>query len=290
MAITADYQIELTDTTGATLLLGPSTPYVVRNVDGLGAPPLRTSDAARPRDHGAWVGSDYMDARTVTLQLVVTGATAAATVAAVDTLKAYWYPTVAPAGRKRLAYRLPGDVAKELVGRTRRLDVDLDSLPHGYVPVKAEFYAGDPQIRSVADHNATLPVSSTTTGGRTYARTYSTTYTGGFTNAIVTVTNAGTIAARPTLVLYGPLTNPRVEHLTSDAAIDLALTIAAGEYLVIDFTERTVMLDGYASRYYALTSASTWFDLSPGANDVRLLDGAGSTTGRGVLTWHDAWI
>lgn len=289
MTITADYQLELADADGS-VLLGDTTNYLVRSVDGLGTPPVRASESPRPRDHGHWVGADYMDSRTVTIELTVVGATAAVTLENLAALKRLFVPTADPAVRKTLAVQLPGEPAKQLVGRTRRLDADLSQVQFKSVPVVCEFFANDPQLVSVEQHSQTLvPVAASVTG-RTYDRTYNVTYGGTYVDGSATVTNVGNVPARPVMVLWGPLTSPRVENTTTGETFELALPIEAGELVVVDSDARTVLLGGTTSRYWAVTARSSWWQLRPGSQQVRLFDTAGSTTGSATIVWRDTWI
>lgn len=93
----------------------------------------------------------------------------------------------------------------------------------------------------------------------------------------VVVTNPGTAASDPVIDIYGPVTNPEVSNLTQGLAIAFDdVTIAAGDFLRIDFAARTVLLEG-TSDYRAKIDwdESDWWDpgadgLLPGENVIQL--------------------
>jgi len=289
MALTADYQVELIDWQNTTIQLGTSTDYPVVSFDGLGVPNLRTSDTTRPRDHGAYLGVDYVDVRTVTLSGFVQAADADTALELLDTLKARWCPSADPTDMHRLTFRLPGIGDRQLFGRPRRLAANVEQVAHGLIGWDLEFVASDPFIKSLAATSVSVPVSSVS-GGRTYDRDYDLTYPGSGVTGTTTVTVGGTCAARPTVVFHGPLTDPTLVNNTTGEQFGVNLTISAGDVLVVDFDARTVLLGGTSSRYGAVAAGSTWFDLEVGQNRFRLNDSAGSTTGSCTINFYDTYL
>jgi hypothetical protein len=104
------------------------------------------------------------------------------------------------------------------------------------------------------------------------------------------VVNAGDAETWPRFRVTGPITNPELLNQTTGDRIRLVYTLAAGEYLDIYPERGQVLLGGTADRYSAYDfDTSTWWQLEPGANDVRLLAaayGAGATV---VVYWRSAW-
>lgn len=289
VTISQDYQFEITNSAGDSLLLGPTTNFRVLSVDGLGGPPLRTSDSARPRDHGQWIGADYMDARMVVLELAVTGASADATITNLDRLKGMWIPDTDPNLRAELAFRLPGAGNRKVRGRVRRIDVDLSQVQFLHVPVTAEFFANDPHLLSESSNWANVPISSSVgANGVAYPKAYPIDY-GGYVSSDAQVTNDGNMPARPIITFFGPLTDPTVTNETTGETFALDITLSAGQVLVCDFDARTVLLGGNTSRYYAVANDAVWWSLLPGLNTIRLTDAA-TGTGRASISWYDTWI
>jgi len=91
----------------------------------------------------------------------------------------------------------------------------------------------------------------------------------------------------PTFRVNGPVTNPYLENITTGEFLYITYTLGVGEWLDIDFKDKTVLLNGESSRYY--TKSGTWWMLQPGDNNVRL---GGTTTGSpsATVSWRDAWL
>jgi hypothetical protein len=93
------------------------------------------------------------------------------------------------------------------------------------------------------------------------------------TGESVTCDNGGTADASPIITITGASTSPKVTNATTGLYIELdGLELDAAETVVIDVANHTVELaDGTdVSGYWA--SGSTWWVLTPGENDITLLD------------------
>lgn len=89
-------------------------------------------------------------------------------------------------------------------------------------------------------------------------------------------------------VLRGPLTDPRLEHVSSGKMLEFDIGIGSTSWLEIDTLNRTIMLNGTTSRYNTLLPGSEWWDHEPGHHVVRLRAAAG--TGTVEATWRSAWF
>jgi hypothetical protein len=106
-------------------------------------------------------------------------------------------------------------------------------------------------------------------------------------SGVAQVSNQGNFSALPVWTVQGPVTSPRLEHVTSARTVTLSgLTLAAGEFVVVDFAARTVLLMGTASRYHTFTG--DWWVLDPGVNEIRYAAAAGA--GSATLSYRHAWI
>jgi hypothetical protein len=65
------------------------------------------------------------------------------------------------------------------------------------------------------------------------------------------------------------VTNPGVEHIESGSTLRFNIIINRGSFLDIDLRNKTVVLDGSASRRFTLDPSSRWFSLQPGNNNIR---------------------
>lgn len=285
MTLSAEFQLGI-DTTG--LVLGSGTDYIVHEVDGSGLPGMRSSDRAKPFDHGVFLGPEYIEARQVVIDLTIRGENAAACQANLDALIRAWSFDARSATTydqtTNLRVLLPGQTERILKGRPRKSSFDTSNLKSGKVTGTLEFIAGDPRWYGDVLKSAGLNVSAPTSGfGFDLAFDFG---FGGGTSGAVVCENEGTLPTPPALRLDGPLTNVTVANETTGKSLTITLVVASGEYLEVDFVQRTVLLNGTASRYYAMSG--DWWELIPGNNTVRM--NAGSGSGTATLSWRDAWL
>jgi len=84
----------------------------------------------------------------------------------------------------------------------------------------------------------------------------------------VSLTNAGDIAGPVSLRIAGPVVAPIVTHRGPDGVATvfaLSLTLAAGEFVVVDMEAETVLAQGQSSRARSI-SARGWQAFKPGVN------------------------
>jgi phage-related protein len=131
----------------------------------------------------------------------------------------------------------------------------------------------------------------TSTGGRSYPRTYPLSYGTARVGGSISCNNAGNFESLPLIKIYGPVVSPEIKNITDDNKyIKVNMTVSAGDYLEIDFSNHTVMLNGTASRYLYLDSGSEWFSLLAGNNSLTFKDSGGDITGKAEIIFRSAWI
>lgn len=110
-------------------------------------------------------------------------------------------------------------------------------------------------------------------------------------NTDVQVANLGTAGSSPTITLQGPVTNPTLRNMSTGGVITLNVTLGAGDFLVVDLANRTVLLNNATSVYAAVDFLATqWWEIAPGSNNIRWT-GTGTTGATNALVrWRDAWI
>jgi hypothetical protein len=260
----------------------------VVELDGVYATPdVRTSDADRARQHGQWPGVDLLGGRaiTATLQAILPHPQEAQWAGVQGLLR--------PTGPERpLTIRMSGFCGGNEVrtlARVRRLavPVDVERYQFGAPQIVVEWWATDPRFYAVAESTETATVQSPEGFGLTFDVTPDLTFGGPLPAGVMTATNDGNFPAPWVMEIEGPITDPRIENVTTGATLRFVGSVGGGEVLRIDSLARTVTLGG-ASRYSWLLPASQWFDLEPGATQVRLAAQAG--TGNATLTYRSAWI
>lgn len=269
------------------LTMGPE-PYGIVQVSGFhDAPDVRTADQARARQHGQWANVDYLGGRRVQASIIVTAPHPASA-----TWQALSQALVAgQAAETALTATIPGVAYGnpiQVMARVRRLALPID-LDYGIGVGRAqvEWHCTDPRIYSATA--TTLTTSQAVSSGGLLAPIEAPLEFGGSASGgQVVATNDGEFGAPWTAVLSGPVTNPRIENITTGQTIRFTGTLATGETLTVSSLDRTVLLNGTASRYSWLTAGSSWFDLPAGSSTIRFAGTSG--TGSMDLTFRSVWI
>jgi Phage tail protein len=247
---------------------------------------VRTGDVNRPRDHGMIAGTDFLAGRTVDITLAVHGSTIADFDTKLDSLSLL--SNGMGMTENPLVFQIPGQTKRRINARLRKRNFPVD---FGYVKGKAvtmilRFEATDPRIY---DNTATtlgisLPVSS---GGLGWPVGWPLGWSSS-TSGSATFFNAGTFETRPVVTFIGPLTSPNIQNLTTGLQWSSIFDLQSGDQLVVDFLQRTVLLNGTASRYSYVTAASNWWTLIPGNNVLTI--GAAAGSGSATVTARSAWM
>jgi hypothetical protein len=268
--------------------VGATTAIGVRNLTGLhDTPGVRSSDQDRPRRHGQFAGTDYLTGRILQASLYVKAThpssvwqelSEAFVVGMVETPWQAQYPGVA------------GGRLVQINARCRKLalGIDYEYAALGEGEALVEWAASDPRIYDAAETVLGTTMATPAGTGATFPWTFPLTFGGALSGGSVTATNEGEFPAPWAAVITGPVTDPRLENVTTGQTVGFTGSVAGGETLEIDSESRSVLLNGTASRYSWLTAGSQWFDLTPGANEIRLAGSSGS--GTLTLTFRSSWI
>lgn len=283
MTITGNKQVEFNG-----LLLDGSAGYEIQEITGLaGYPDVRTADQPLLARHGLHPGVDLFGGRSIQLTVVVHAEDEQAFADAVRALRTAFVPTITGT----LTFQLAGvadDQPARVTARCRELALPMRSdWWAGYGLAGIELFATDPLIYSETEHelSTTLPESPE---GLTWPLSWPLTWGAVSAAGTIVADNDGSFNAPVVLRIDGPVTDPRIENLTVGRTIELDMTLAEGEFVVIDTKARTVLLAGTANRYSNLTPDNQWWDLAPGANEITF---RASTPDEALLTvtWRSAW-
>jgi hypothetical protein len=270
------------------LTMGADTDYRFTRISGLiDTPGVRTSDEDRARRHGQLPGDDYAGGRSIQASIKVeaehpsdawTLLSQALVIGLDETPMLVEMPGLA-GGRQVLLYARV---------RNQKLVIDHDYMAVGLGFVNVDWWCTDPRIYDAALTSLATTMATLAGTGRSYPRSYPLSYGGAVSAGLVTATNEGEFPAPWEATIVGPVGNPRIENVTTGETVAFTGSLAAGEELVIGSDLRSVLLDGTASRYSWLTRGSEWFDVQPGANEIRLA----GTSGSGSMTFNfrSAWI
>ncbi|WP_448333495.1 phage distal tail protein [Streptomyces sp. DSM 41534] len=284
----ADWQHEL-----GGVLIGAGTSVQVRAIEGLGQPPVRTSDVEPPSEDGLWIGRDYYGGRVVRIDAAVRVIGNPAGV--LDQLAALQDAADTPAVRggggttMDLRLKLPGRPARTVRGRLRKCEPDLTQMIHGFAPVDIEFQAADHLYYADDVGTTSIPLGLLTSGGLTFPLAFPFTIAGdplavgrpGWLEV------EGTAPAWPVLRFNGPCANPTVTHVASGRTLTVETTLADGEWVEVDTRPgwRTVLRENGGSAPLAPKSRIDEFVLSPGLNEIQWTATDPTLTSTLAVTW-----
>jgi hypothetical protein len=264
---------------------GDGTSIDVVKVTGLDLPDVRTADAPRGGNHGNHPGPDLAAGRSITFELEVSDTAGAAFETTLATLRA---ATVVRQEEMPLVGQIAGQTARRIMCRPRRRAFGVD-LPYslGLGTVLLQLDASDPIIYAATGGTGStgFPAGGT---GRTYSRTYPRVYGSAGTGGLVSADNDGDFDVPWRAEITGPWVNPTILHVATGRQLTINVTLNSGETLTVDSQDHSILLSGSASRYSSLVQPATWFDLTPGTNEIRF--GGASGSGTAVLSWRSGWL
>jgi hypothetical protein len=287
-----------TDTTGSSVILdlngtelaldSTELGWVVTKVDP-GVPVTRQVTQDRPQGDGTFDSTRHVGGRTVLIDVALIGENRQAMH---DALAIYQNP----------ADTITLYIRFEIGGGYRRMRVR--PSPQSFQWNRPGQIESTLAFRSVGSPYWTGPDVLQSTGfpdevkpGRTYDRTYERSYPSAFGIGPASLFNRGTRPAEWTARIFGPVTAPRLIHAATgkQVAFKSSYSIASGDYLLIDSTNRTAWLNGDpgASRYGFLDFAATtdgWFELAPGSNLVRLTGTAHLSPAQAEISFSHTYL
>lgn len=138
--VVSDYQLEMRLT-----LTGEGTAYRLgpQGIGGLGDT-VKANDTPLAHAAGSYLGRDFEDTRTLTIDYLIVGTSPAAAMTSYVALRTMWAPSQATT--LPLHFRLPGMGKQVVYGRPRGLVEDLTGQKFGLLRALATFVCGDPTI------------------------------------------------------------------------------------------------------------------------------------------------
>lgn len=255
------------------LTFGGATKYGILGVEGLTSPPDARIDVNTiPGRHGSVSYLDRYESRTV----IITGDLSDATTfeASLDTLKAAF---IAQSVALPLAFKRPGMAGSgqlRVYAKPEKLSLPLDfNYQLGYSQWVAQLFCDDPIIY---DDTATVTTITGATGGT------------------ASLNNVGNIPTYfDNVRITGPGTNFTF-RINADTTNDVILntTLTGGQYMDVDFRNRTIVKSDGTSLYSAFQlSTSLWWYLPVGSTTVQALVGSGGSGATSfAITWRSAWV
>lgn len=285
--ITVDTQVELRE-----LLMGAETSYPITGpIDGLGDLEVRTTDLARPLDHGRFTGRSFYGSRVIRIPFAILGDTPSDAMAKLEDLGGAWrvpIPELDGGLEVPLVFRI-GERRLTAIGKPSRVHVDATHLPKGRtITGLAEFIATDPRLYGDEQSASVSP------GGITGGLSLPHSFPHGFGSAepgALFGTNGGNFPTYPTITVtggVGGLTQVSFEKTATGEVLAVDIVMNEGDTLELDFLERLATLNGTASRANLIERPADWFTLDPGDNTINFAVGSG--TGTAQMVWRDAYV
>lgn len=261
----------------------PNRVYLDEPVDGLGMPPVRTSSGVYSGRDGGYVSAQFYGSRLISM----TGRVWADDVRGLeDTRQAF----AAAVSKGTILLEITTDAGRQYVLNTNIDELDMPIIrSQRQAPFTLTLIAPDPTIYdNSAGGLVTVPLQPVGGGGVIWPITWNPVkWRPG--NLPQTVTNTGNVAVFPIITLIGKATNPTIYNDTTGQFIQFTgITTTAGDVLVIDMLNRTVLLNGGPVLTY-VTTTSSWWPLLPGGNAIRLTTGSGSDTVTGTVAYRSGY-
>lgn len=230
------------------------------------APPVRSGDVPKPRRHGAWAGLNPFGERIITLTLQVFGETSQPFETVLAGVTKAFANISDPAGLLPLQFMMPGwATARQVTGRPTKGGWPVDtSYAARKATIPVEFTCPDPLIYDTATQSPSAGLPSPT-AGLSFPVGFNVGF-GASSGGSLHLANAGNEGLPPVWTFTGPITWPTLT--LGSASLGFEITLNSGDTLVVDCRNRTVVLNGTASRFGTVMTGSSFFTIPPGGATV----------------------
>lgn len=271
------------DGTGDEILRLDDSIGIVLNSLDLGWPDVRAAVVSKTAQDGTVDTTAYIGARTVTAELTLP---ATGYYLVEDQLRQVMHPG--------LRYWL--HISRDGWANERRILVSGRSYtPSLGQPKTAQMVWAAP-AGTLEDPQATVtlqPTLNNNAGGIATPVATPVAFAAGYLPGSIGITVTGTAPTYPIVDIYGPCANPSLFLSGTQQTLAFNLTLAAGDYLHVDFAARTALLnsDPTKSKYGTLDFLrSAWWCLQPGPQQVAFNPSSASGACQAVFTWSPRWI
>jgi hypothetical protein len=270
--------------------VGPDTGFYVKSCSGLiGYPALRSGTVNRFGGHGGRGGRHYMPVREFILIFDHPHNDDAEFAAARKAVMRAFHPRVHASQEEPFVFWHPGGEKLQINARPIDFSSPLErrfALKFPEVAVRME--AVDPLHYSLQEFQQVVSLTADTTG-LVFPLDFPLNF-GPSSSSQASLFNGGSADAPWRVEITGPIEGPRLEKVGTGEILNLPnLNIEAGHTLIIDEKDRTILLDGVASRRGDLTAASRWFKLDAESTTTIQFASNGVPSGStATFTWRYA--
>lgn len=267
------------------LTFGGATDFPLLNIEGLDPPDSRLDSVVRMASHGSYVFAQFLEERHVIIEGEVVGIPGSDLATKVELLNKAFQPQVVALP---LSFLLPGEEQKRVncVPIRRNMNHDLGyNIGQGRWTI--ELVAEDPRIYE--DSLNSLSTNVAVSAGVDFDIDFDFNFGGGSGGSVL-CTNSGFFPSLPIIRFLGPCTTPRAININTGEEIRLNTTIVAGDFIDVNFMDRTILLNGATSRYSSLDSLSRWWSLNTGTTEVKFVATATDSNTLMTVSWRSAWL
>ncbi len=274
----------LTGSDGTVATFNDGNGLYIEEVSGWDSPSIRTNVEDNPEDDGATAGDSWLGQRAWTLSGKIVGQSASGRNLMVVSLQRALRGMRADCLAKSSPQGLPAMQSYCRVSGFR--------LSGAFVKdFQIQMISADPRAYSQT-LNTQTDSNRTPSPGAAFNLVFPIAF-GGTTGAVgqVSCTNAGNYPTPPVLVAKGPISDPYFENVaTGERIVTDGLTLDPGDTLTIDVAAKTAVDQDGVNRYSkVLFPDSSWWQLQPGAQTIRLWGSGNSSTTELDVSWRDAW-
>ena len=126
--------------------------------------------------------------------------------------------------------------------------VDTVLASKGTIVVKVEFVTADPRFYSLDSTSTTLFLPAGA-GGLTFPMTFPMQFDSGVVSGRAQITQSGSTSTPCEINIFGPVNDPRIDHYSRGYKLEFFGSLASGDTLTVSTYDRSVILNGTASRY-----------------------------------------
>lgn len=285
MALTEELTFKLGDTGVVLNTDSASVPFVdIVEVVGLDSAPYRVTERDHEGTDGGFMDAEFERGRPITLSGTAYTTTGTAE-AYLDSLKANYAPSTALVP---FYYKAPGIDERVLFVKPLGCRYDWEQMRRtGCTRVQFRMYAEDPRLYASTLTTANIPFAVGSSLGFGFNLGFNFGFGGSSGTDGAIVNNLGNRPTPVEFTINGPCDTPSIRDETYGHALTFAITLAAGESLVVNTQYKTVLLNGTTSRRSTLISPD-WFFLQPGETFLRYnaLTGTGSSMD---VEFRSAW-
>lgn len=136
-----------------------------------------------------------------------------------------------------------------------------------------------------------IPSTSGGAAGSTFPVTYPVMWGSSKSTGSASITNAGDIAAYPSISIIGPISRPKITNVTTGEYIEFDTNLpTSSDGIAIQYDADSIsMTRNGANIYGSLTAGSSLFRLRPGINTFTLTGTSVGTGASAAVTASDAW-